>query len=1214
MPKSILEALRDGRITLDEAKRHLKAATEPELLGKHIIGPAREELAAKQGDIAIISLAGRFPGAADVETFWENLKVGADSIIQVPNSRWREADYYSPDKHALGRSYCRWGGFIEDVDRFDPIFFKISPREAMLMDPQERILLEVVWTLFEHVGYTRARLHERYDGAVGVFTGSMYQQYQAFDTDPDKKATLAVSSHASMANRVSHFFDLRGPSIAVDSMCSSAATAIHLACESLRSGACQLAVAGAANLTIHPYKYVALSQAQLLARDPSVRAFGDTDGFLPAEVVGAVLLKPLAHALADNDPIVAVIKSTSISHKGYTPGFSVPNSDAMADLMRHNLASARVAPEAVDYVESSTSGAPLGDAAEFAALQAVFGARDPGLRPCVVGSVKANIGHPEAAAGIAQIIKVALQLRHRLWVPSIHALPLNPKIRFDGGALRLLDRLESWPAPPGAAPRRAAINTFAAGGSNSHMILEEYVEEADLEGADKTPGARLLVFSAASDERLVAVLSAMREHLQARPEVDFADLAYTLQLGRESMVSRLAMAADDVNAAVAKLEASIECLKGIRKEWPARCHFFNVESEAEDRDASARVVGGLDALAYRWVRGEVVDWQSCHTGWSGPRARRFLSLPTYPFQKVPCWVPEVRSESEPTVSVAAETQPERHTGANLTQKASIRELVLCHFGQLLQLDPQTVSVQRAMTDYGLNSVTKLVLVSMLCNTCDFLDLGRDGGRLAEAVTVAELIEYVGALYVPETSSSNTQVRGMAEGHGELGKEYLDYVVPDMLGNYRCKGYAFQVADSDWPDTPSTSSLVDGAVVVGGGPAGLIAALALKRGGVDQVAVVEKRTVFNRMQMITLYEHTLPYLKRAGILDAIVARSSSIGNHDFFAKFLGQRTKYYARAISRGVLEHVDADIDYTKEWIRNGFVGESVMAISLADLQDVLMQQALAQGIHFIADAEATVVAHDTDSERYRLRLDHSRGSSITLDPELIVIADGVRSRNAQAAGVRYRDVASPKGVENWYVFHCATDRRESALCYEFDFNREGVLENCAFGLFYPKRSEFGVALYMRQNDPPSLALLQDKAAFFAAEQQASFEGIQWVTNRIPVRFTAADRLAMGNVLLVGDAAGTGSPIAGLGTGLAISAYGWGVEDYCRRAAKDRADAILSYQDTASEYVTTWHVRSQHIWGDIDALPGAVTRKADSSRVLERASRKRFGMNGEGVA
>ncbi|AUM70604.1 polyketide synthase [Pseudomonas fluorescens] len=833
--KTILDELRDGRLSIEQAKARLRTLQAPLQAA-----PAPEPVAVEAGDIAIISMAGRFPGAASVEQFWDNLRTGVDSITQVPASRWDMDTYYSAQKGEPGKAYCRWGGFIEDVDCFDSLFFGISPREAQLMDPQERLLLQEVWTLFERIGYTRAYLAESCEGEVGVFTGSMYQQYHAFDTDVPRKATVALSSTASMANRISHFFNLKGPSLALDTMCSSAATALHLACESLRSGSCRLAVVGATNLSIHPFKYIALCQGQLLASHPGVRAYGQTDGFLPGETVAAVLLKPLKQAIEDGDSVTAVIKSTAISHKGYTPGYSVPSAAALETLLCRHFQRSGIDPRSVDYVETSASGATLGDVAEFQALRTVYGPRDGQLPHCYLGSVKSNIGHAEAAIGLAQVIKVALQLRDRVRVPSILIEPLNPQARADEAPLRVQRSLEHWShpsdTPPGVSwptPRRAAVHTFAAGGANAHLLLQAYEAASAAVGPTSTPGPWLLVFSAATNERLQVVLTLTRQALAATPSLTLDDLAFTLSQGREAMTCRVAWVLRDPGALLSTFEAAQACVRLHQGSADGVVIHYGDLEEAVPPEAAplARASLSLDEQARAWAGGQI-SLQEAPRQISLRAGRRIVELPTYPFARVHCWLPGSDTLDSPaTPETPAVTQePEVHSG-------DVQDVVRAQIAALTQIEPHTLQLGKPLLDYGLNSVTMLVLGACLCQALDGLDESRDGPQLVLCRTAGELIERLETMRAPTPPPVTDQEPPTAAPPLQVAPAADTYVPSEQLQVYHRNGYAFDFAHQP-AVLPERASFDKRAVVLGAGPAGLVAALTLAANGFEQVYVVE----------------------------------------------------------------------------------------------------------------------------------------------------------------------------------------------------------------------------------------------------------------------------------------------------------------------------------------------------------------------------------------
>ncbi|MBR1158095.1 alpha/beta fold hydrolase [Bradyrhizobium elkanii] len=479
-------------------------ASEAATVQDQTAGPAATPRAADPGDIAIIGMSGRFPYADTLEQFWDNLCAGRDCITEIPDRLWDWRDYWSPEQGADGKSYAKWGGFIADSDCFDPLFFNISNLQASSMDPQERLFLETVHHTLEDAGYTREALRGR---RVGLYVSAMWSDYQHYGARDAK----ADSSFAFIANRASYFFDLRGPSIALDTTCSGSLITVHLACESLRTGESDLAVAGGVNVTCHPHKYLVLSRTGFAASDGRCRSFGaEGSGYVPGDGVGALLLKPLAAAIADGDRIHAVIKSTCINHGGRANGFTVPSADAQSALIDAALRKASIDPRSISYIEAHAPGTALGDPIELRALAATFRKYTGDDKFCAIGSVKSNIGHLESAAGFASIAKVVLQLQHRQLVPSIHSDRLNPNVQLENTPFYLQRDLSAWQAPvvehDGRStrhPRRAGINAFGAGGANAHVIIEEYTAPAHQRAT--THPQQLIVLSAKTAERLRAV-------------------------------------------------------------------------------------------------------------------------------------------------------------------------------------------------------------------------------------------------------------------------------------------------------------------------------------------------------------------------------------------------------------------------------------------------------------------------------------------------------------------------------------------------------------------------------------------------------------------------------------------------------------------------------------------------------------------------------------
>ncbi|MCP4042850.1 MAG: KR domain-containing protein, partial [Gammaproteobacteria bacterium] len=488
----------------------------------------------RETGIAIIGMAGRYPQADDPEAFWENLRRGHDSITEIPKERWDHNQYFDSQVGKGGKSYSRWGGFIDRFDSFDPLFFNISPREAALIDPQERLFLQTAYHTIENAGYTPKGLDEK--GRVGVFTGVMWGHYQLYA--PNEEARYPNSPYWSIANRVSYTFDLHGPSMAVDTACSSSLSAIHLACESLRNQECKVAIAGGVNLSLHPNKYLVLSQNRFTSTDGRCRSFGEGgDGYVPGEGVGAVLLKPLSAAIADNDRILGIIKGSSLNHGGKTNGYTVPNPKAQSEVIKETLKRAAVEPESISYIEAHGTGTSLGDPIEITGLSSALNELGENRQRCAIGSAKSNIGHLEAAAGIAGLTKVLLQLRHNQLAPSLHSAKLNPNLDLANTPFYVPQNLEPWTGKDEQTPRRAGLSSFGAGGANAHLIIEEYPEP--IHTAQDSP--QIVPLSARKPEQLRQKVEA----LIAQPGSDpLEQIAYTLQTGREAMGERIAIVAD----------------------------------------------------------------------------------------------------------------------------------------------------------------------------------------------------------------------------------------------------------------------------------------------------------------------------------------------------------------------------------------------------------------------------------------------------------------------------------------------------------------------------------------------------------------------------------------------------------------------------------------------------------------------------------------------
>jgi phthiocerol/phenolphthiocerol synthesis type-I polyketide synthase C len=532
----------------------------------------------KVNAVAVVGIGCRFPGAQGAEAFWQLLRDGRDAITKVPTDRWDVQALYDPDPMVPGKMTTRWGGFLEQVDQFDPHFFHLSPREAARMDPQQRLLLEVVWEALENAGQTPSRLRGT---QTGVFIGISSSDYSSFQLDNPRLIDAYAgtgNAHSIAANRLSYWLDFHGPSLAVDTACSSSLVAVHLACQSLRQGECSLVVAGGVNLTLTPQLTIMFSKAQLMAADGRCKTFAaGADGYVRGEGCGVVVLKRLADAVAAGDNILAVVRGSAINHDGLSNGLTAPNGLAQQAVIRQALANAGVTPSQISYVEAHGTGTSLGDPIEANALRTILMEGRSPDESCAIGSVKTNIGHLEAAAGIASFIKTVLVLHNREIPPNLHLKELNPHISLENTPLFI--PTERCTLSDRAAPRLAGVSSFGFGGTNAHVILEE-VPPLPPTTNEVERTVHLLTLSAQSENALQNLARRYRTLITARPNVSLGDVCFTANDGRSHFAHRLAIAADSAPQLQQRLEAFIDgrrprgVSRGLASEHPSPIAFL----------------------------------------------------------------------------------------------------------------------------------------------------------------------------------------------------------------------------------------------------------------------------------------------------------------------------------------------------------------------------------------------------------------------------------------------------------------------------------------------------------------------------------------------------------------------------------------------------------------------------------------------------------------
>lgn len=501
--------------------------------------------------IAIIGVGCRFPGAKDPHTFWRLLCDGVDAVTEVPGERWDIGKFYNQNTSMPGKMNSRWGGFLGQVDQFDAQFFGISPREAARMDPQQRLLLEVVWEALEDAGQVPEHLAGTPTGVFIGIANSDYGRMQFSDPELSDAYAGTGSAFSVSANRISYLLDWRGPSMAVDTACSSSLVAVHLACQSLWNGEATLALVGGVNLILSPELTVNFTKAGFMAPDGRCKAFAaGANGYVRGEGAGAVLLKPLARALDEGDPVYAVIRGSSVNQDGRTNGLTAPNRQAQEAMLHQAYQRAGVSPGRVQYVEAHGTGTALGDPIEAKALGSILAiGRSPGDPPCMVGSVKTNIGHLEAAAGIAGLIKVALSLRYGMIPPSLHFSEPNPYIPFAELPLQVQTTLTPWPRNKNRSSALAGVSSFGFGGTNAHVVLEEAFQtkaSSSVKEALISNPAQLLPLSARSPAALEALAHAYQDVLgpqESRDLLPLSDICYTASARRNHHDYRLAIVA-----------------------------------------------------------------------------------------------------------------------------------------------------------------------------------------------------------------------------------------------------------------------------------------------------------------------------------------------------------------------------------------------------------------------------------------------------------------------------------------------------------------------------------------------------------------------------------------------------------------------------------------------------------------------------------------------
>lgn len=608
-------------------------------------------------EIAIIGTACRLPGGiVNKEQLWSLLAEGEDAISKMPLQRWNWPDNIDVDNKHKGIDV---GGFLDEIATFDASFFRISPKEAELMDPQQRILLELSWECLEEAGYSAKAVS---GGKVGVFIGASGSDYnRLLDRRPEEiDAHYGIgTSMAILPNRISYFYDFHGPSILIDTACSSSLVAVHEAVKSLQAGECEQAFVGGINVMCHPFNSIAYYKAGMLSKDGRCKTFDkEANGYVRGEGAVMMLLKPLEKALCDRDNILAVIKGTAINHGGQASGLTVPNPDRQAALLMEAYRTADIQPETISYIEAHGTGTSLGDPIEISGIKEAFSLLSKAEGKiqehyCGIGSIKTNIGHLEAAAGIAGLLKVAMSMQHQMLPASLNFNELNPHISLEKTPFYIVNKSKSWKLPEGQILRRAGVSSFGSGGANAHVVLEE----APVTGRTSNPRFpyHIICLSAKTEEELQKKEQDLALWLEKKgPQTNLADISVTLLFGREHFEVKAAYVVSDIPELQRKLNEVME--KGqadgyFRENSPGKgkrlqplfeelgktvLKELNAGGEIDEQEYSDKLM----ALAELYVKGYALNWKDMYTESKMPR----ISLPTYPFTREHYWVPDSRSK------------------------------------------------------------------------------------------------------------------------------------------------------------------------------------------------------------------------------------------------------------------------------------------------------------------------------------------------------------------------------------------------------------------------------------------------------------------------------------------------------------------------------------------------------------------------------------------
>ena len=550
--EDVLSQLSTGEISLENAEKLLLEVAEPDPKQK------KEELGeVGNTDIAIIGMSCRYPGAKNWREFWDNLKNGVDSVTEAPPGRWEEKDWYHPEPEHPGTSYSKCAGFLDEIDKFDPLFFEISPGEAKFIEPQQRIFLQEAYHAIEDAGYAPDTVKGKKWGVfVGAGSNGDYSKLLSMSGLDSHRLSLTGNLLAVIPARIAYFLDFKGPVLAVDTTCSSSLVAIHQACESIQKGESEVAIAGGVCIMPTSDFQVISSQFQMVSPAGRCKTFDSSaSGTTWSEGCGVVLLKSCAQAIKDGDKIYGVIKATGINYDGNTNGISAPSAKSQTKLEQKVYQQSGINPETIGYVEAHGTATPLGDPIEVEALTETFSQWTNKRNFCAIGSVKTNIGHSGTAAGASGLIKAVLCLMNQKFVPSLHYSEPNPLIDFDNSPFYVNTEYKDWEIEANQ-PRRAAVSSFGFSGTNAHLVVEEAPNQVKIQNSEDNLDrpVHLLTLSGKTETAVSELVSSYENYLKTNPELEIADICHSANTGRTHFNHRLAVVAANQKELAEKLQ------------------------------------------------------------------------------------------------------------------------------------------------------------------------------------------------------------------------------------------------------------------------------------------------------------------------------------------------------------------------------------------------------------------------------------------------------------------------------------------------------------------------------------------------------------------------------------------------------------------------------------------------------------------------------------